>query len=156
MDDRSITIRIDPAQLLLPGLAFISAIFLVIASFGPWASMIGVTSVSGMDDNGVLTLPLAIVAGIGAIAYIVRPETRIWLAGIMLAAFGLAGFVAAIDWVTIADEGYAPLRAATVGWGVQLAAVSAALGALFSFAALMDWALAPDSGRERAEARARA
>lgn len=154
MDERNITIRLDPADLLLPGLAFISAIFLVIASFGPWASMVGVTSVSGMDDNGVLILPLAIVAGIGAIAYIVRLETRIWLAGIMLAAFGLAAFVAAIDWTTIADEGYAPLRDASVGWGVQLAAVSATIGALFSFAALMDWALAPDSGDEQADARA--
>lgn len=154
MEDRSITIRIDPAQVLLPGLAFLSAVFLTIAAFGPWASVVGVISVSGMDDNGVLILPLAVVAGIGAIAYIVRLETRIWLAGIMLVAFGLAAFIAAIDWVTIADEGYEPLANASVGWGVQLAAVSAALGALFSFAALMDWALAPDSSRERAEARA--
>jgi hypothetical protein len=151
MDDQTIVIRINPSDLLLPGLAFISAIFLTIAAFGPWATMVGVTSVSGMDDNGVLILPLAIIAGIGAIAYIVRPATRIWLAGIMLAAFGLAGFLAAVDWITIADEGYAPLRDAEVGWGVQLAAASGAIGALFSFAALMEWALAPDrSGVEEA------
>ena len=155
MEDRSsFTIRIDPGDLLLPGLALISAIFLVIASFGPWASMVGVTAVSGMEDNGALILPLAIVAGVGAIAYIVRPATRIWLAGIMLAAFGFAAFVAAIDWTTIADAGYAPLPDAAVGWGVQLAAVSATIGALFSFAALMDWALAPDAADERVDARA--
>jgi hypothetical protein len=154
MDDRSITIRLDPADLLLPGLALISAVFLVVASFGPWASMIGVTAVSGMDDNGALILPLAIIAGVGAIAHILRPDTRIWLAGIMLAAFGLAAFVAAIDWTTIADTGYAPLRDASVGWGVQLAAVSATIGALISFVALMEWALAPDGADERVDARA--
>jgi hypothetical protein len=154
MEDRSITIRIDPGDLLLPGLAFISAIFLTIAAFGPWASIVGVTAVSGMEDNGVLILPLAIIAGVAAIAHILRPDTRTWLAGIMLAAFGLAAFIAAIDWTTISDEGYAPLRAASVGWGVQLAAVSAAAGALISFIALMDWALAPDGAEDRVDARA--
>ena len=154
MDDREFVIRLDPADLLLPGLALISAIFLAVAAFGPWASMIGVTSVSGMDDNGVFILPLAVIAGIGAIAYIVRPATRIWLAGIILAAFGLAAFVAAIDWMTIATDGYAPLRSADVGWGVQLAVVSATIGALFAFAALMDWALAPDGSEETASAEA--
>jgi hypothetical protein len=145
---------LDPSDLLLPGLAFISAIFLTVAAFGPWAAMVGVTSVSGMDDNGVLVLPLAVVAGIAAIAYILRPATRVWLVGIMLAAFGLAAFLAGIDWITISDEGYAPLRDAQVGWGVQLATVSAAIGALISFAALMEWALMPDSSEERTEARA--
>ena len=152
MDDRSDTFRIDPADLLLPGLALISAVFLTVSAFGPWATEIGVSSVSGMDDNGVLILPLAVVAGIGALAYIFRPETRIWLAGIMLAAFGLAAFVAAIDWTTIADDGYAPLANASVGWGVQLAAVSAAAGGLISFIALMEWALVPDAADETIEA----
>jgi hypothetical protein len=145
---------LDPADLLLPGLAFISAIFLTVAAFGPWASMVGVTSVSGMDDNGVLILPLAVVAGIAAIAYILRPATRVWLAGIMLASFGLAAFLAGIDWITIADEGYAPLRDAQVGWGVQLATVSAAGGALISFATMMEWALMPESTPESTEERA--
>jgi hypothetical protein len=148
-DDQTIVIRLNPAHLLLPGLALISALFLTIAAFGPWASMVGVTSVSGMDDNGALILPLAVIAALGAVAYIVRPDTRIWLAGIMLAAFGMAAFLAAIDWIAIADEGYAPLRDAEVGWGVQLAAVSATIGALFSFAALMEWALAPEAEAAR-------
>ncbi len=154
MDDQAITIRLDPADLLLPGLAFISSIFLTVAAFGPWATMVGVTSISGMDDNGVLVRPLAIVAGVAAIAYILRPATRIWLVGIMLAAFGMAAFLAGIDWITIADEGYAPLRGAQAGWGVELATVSAALGALISFAALMEWALLPDSSEVRVRASA--
>lgn len=154
MDERNAPGRIDSADLLLPGLALIAAIFLAISAFGPWAIEIGQASVSGMDDNGVLILPLAIVAAIGAAAYIVRPETRIWLAGIMLAAFGLAAFIAAIDWITISDEGLSPLTDASVGWGIQLAAVSATIGGLISFVALMDWALEPDPANETSDSSA--
>jgi hypothetical protein len=117
----------------------ISAVLMVIGSFGPWAKVLGLITVNGTDDGGDGWVVI-VAAAVGAVALVLwRVRSRRWLIlTVIAAAAGLA--------TTIYDR--VDLEGTTNGvdigslvdaaWGIYVAMIGSASLAL---AAIVGWML---------------
>lgn len=109
-----------PSILILAGAG---AVF--VGAFLPWAS-VGPFSVSGTDGDGVLTLILALVAGV--IGVFALRKSSVGLAIGSLVAAGLSFAIAAYDIANINSVGDNDFFEASVGGGLYLTALGALAG----------------------------
>jgi len=107
-------------QLALPTAA---VAILVVGSIGPWAT-IGSFTKNGLDGDGIITLVLALVAGLTVLVSLARsrPSSRVVL--------GICGVLAlattVIDVIDVSGT-EAGSVSASVGWGLWLALAGAVL-----------------------------
>jgi hypothetical protein len=93
-----------------------AVVALALGSIGPWATALGVVSVSGLDGDGWISLLCAIFAA-GALYQCWRGIDR---SKALILLGGIGGGVAAYHWHDISNQ--APLIG--VGWGVGLATLA--------------------------------
>jgi hypothetical protein len=103
-------------------IALAAAVGLAIGSIGPWVSYFDVTD-SGLDKDGVLTLP----AALGAIAGLIHHDRQGTRGGLIAALVlgGLAALITVIDYFDVQGDETADLLGASVEWGLYLAVFSA-------------------------------
>ena len=103
-------------------LALAAAAGLVIGSIAPWVSVLGVTD-SGLDKDGVITLPCAL----GAIAGLIHHDRKGTRGGLIaaLALGALAAVITVIDYFDVQGEDIEGVDLASVEWGLYLAVFSA-------------------------------
>ena len=102
--------------------ALAAAVGLIIGSIGPWVSVLGLTD-SGLDKDGVITLPCAI----GAIAGLIHHDRKGTRGGLIAALVlgALAALITVIDYFDVQGEDVEGVDLASVEWGLYLAVFSA-------------------------------
>jgi hypothetical protein len=102
--------------------ALASAVGLAIGSLGPWVSVLEVSQ-SGLDKDGVITLP----AALGAIAGLIHHDRKGTRGGLIAALIlgALAALITIIDYFDVSGEDVAGVDLASVEWGLYLAVISA-------------------------------
>ena len=120
-----------------------SAIIAVIGSFGPWAKVLGVISVSGTDGDGWIVIVLALVAA-GLILLRQQRGSGLWAVAVAFVAAAIAAGTAIYDWNNL--NGVADASGLVdAGWGIYLAALGSVSLALACIGLLLE-------GRSRAQA----
>ena len=105
--------------------ALAAAVGLVIGSIGPWVTTFGITD-SGLDKDGVITLPAALGAIAGLIIHDRNGKRGGLLASLILGA--LAALITIIDYFDVSGEEEVLGQSAdlaSVEWGLYLALISA-------------------------------
>jgi hypothetical protein len=106
--------------------AIAACVALAIGSIGPWVSVLGLTE-SGLDNDGVLTLPAAIGALAGLIHHD-RKGTRGGLIAVVILG-ALAAAIGIIDLLDVSGEESSELLGdidvASAEWGLYLTCLSA-------------------------------
>jgi len=105
-------------------------------STGTWMSVLFLKQ-SGMDGDGVFTLPLGLVAGLLLAVPLFERRPRGLLAFVAVGLFAAAGVIGGYDWQNIvrAEEADVPLLgvvAPQVGWGLVLVVVASVVGAILA------------------------
>lgn len=133
--------RIKAVQVV--GWGLVSAIVMVIGSFGPWAKVLGLITVNGTDDGGDGWVVI-VAAAVGAVALLLwRVRSRRWLIlTVIAAAAGLATTI--YDRVDLegTTDGLDVGSLVDAAWGIYVAMIGSASLAL---AATVGWMLAPAS-----------
>lgn len=104
-----------------------SAIVMVIGSFGPWAKVFGLVSISGTDGGGDGWIVIG-AAAVGAIAlFLWRVRSRRWLILAVIAA-GAALATTIYDRVDLESsvDGIDIGQLADAGWGIYVAMIGSA------------------------------
>ena len=106
-------------------LAMAAAVGLVIGSIGPWVSVFDVTE-SGLDKDGVITLP----AALGAIAGLIHHDRQGTRGGLIASLIlgAIAALITIIDYFDVSGEEDVLGQSAdlaSVEWGLYLAVISA-------------------------------
>lgn len=131
--------RLKAVHVLVWG--FVSAIVMIIGSFGPWAKVLGVISVNGTDGGGDGWVVI-VAAAIGAVALLLwRVRSRRWLIlTVIAAAAGLATTV--YDRIDLegTTDGLDLGALVDASWGIYVAMIGSASLAV---AAIVGWMLAP-------------
>jgi uncharacterized membrane protein (UPF0136 family) len=98
--------------------ALAAAVGLVIGSIGPWVSVLGLTE-SGLDKDGVITLPCAL----GAIAGLIHHDRKGTRGGLIAALVlgALSTLITIIDYFDVQGEDVQGVDLASVEWGLYLA-----------------------------------
>ena len=97
--------------------AIASAAVAVIGSFGPWAKVLGVISVSGTDGDGWIVIVMALVAA-GLLYLRQRRNLGVWPIVVAFIAAAIAAGTAIYDWSdlnSIADS----TGLVGAGWGID-------------------------------------
>lgn len=105
-------------------IALASAAGLVIGSLGPWVSAFGVSE-SGLDKDGVITLP----AALGAIAGLIHHDRKGTRGGLIAAVVlsAIATLITIIDYFDVSGEEDVLGQSAdiaSVEWGLYLAVIA--------------------------------
>jgi hypothetical protein len=99
--------------------AMASAAVAVLGSFGPWAKVLGIISVSGTDGDGWLVI-VAVLVAVALIIVRERRDLRLWSLLLAAVAGGLAAATAIYDWTNLSrvanETGFIE-----AGWGIYLA-----------------------------------
>jgi hypothetical protein len=115
-----------------------SCALLVVGAFGPWAKVLGVLSVSGIDlDDGWLLVAVAVACSFAA--YRDR-----WVAGAALAGGAVAALVSIGKIVSI-DDAVDSTGLVSIGWGLTVdavASVSLAVAGLYALSSSRKGAVA--------------
>jgi hypothetical protein len=119
------------------GWGLVSAVVMVIGSFGPWAKVLGLITVNGTDDGGDGWVVI-VAAAVGIVAMLLwRMRSRRWL--ILSVIAGAAGLATTIyDRIDIegTTDGVDVGALVDAGWGIYVAMIgSASLAA----AAIVGW-----------------
>lgn len=119
----------------------ISAVVMIIGSFGPWAKVLGLITVNGTDDGGDGWVVI-VAAAVGAVAFVLwRVRSRRWLIlTVIAAAAGLATTI--YDRIDLegTTEGIDIGSLVDAAWGIYVAMIGSASLAV---AAIVAWRLAP-------------
>ena len=107
--------------------ALAAAVGLAVGSIGPWVSVLGITE-SGLDKDGVITLP----AALGAIAGLIHHDRKGTRGGLIAALIlgALTTLITVIDYFDVQGNEDSELLGegvdlASVEWGLYLAVISA-------------------------------
>jgi hypothetical protein len=133
---------------ILAALTAIAALLVLVGSIGPWATVLDLKTMSGMDtSDGAITLVAGIVAGVFTLLRVARPDRRTALMAVAFVAFLVAALLGLIDWLDLRDMvGVTDLEqdpffgeiaddiAVNVGWGLVMLTVSAIAGTFLALA----------------------
>lgn len=111
-----------------------AAALVVIGSMGPWATVLDIVSINGLDADGSITIVLGLIAAVTALA---RASGRgAWTLIVAAVSFALSGLIGIVDWAdveSLADE--AP-GFAEVAWGLILMTMASLAGVVLSLVGL--------------------
>jgi hypothetical protein len=109
------------------GWGLVSAVVMVIGSFGPWATVLGLVTVNGTDDGGDGWVVI-VAAAVGAVAMLLwRLRSRRWL--ILAVIAGAAGLATTIyDRIDIegTTDGVDVGALVDADWGIYVAMIGSA------------------------------
>jgi hypothetical protein len=130
-------------------LALLSAVLLVVGSFGPWATALNIVSISGTHGDGWIVIAIAAFA-IAMLWRHAKTGTRGSVVWVILAGIGSA-IIGLVDRSDIAHKGSGDLLGQHVtlvrpAWGIYMV-----IGAAIALAAT-GWALFRGSGTRRVDA----